>query len=137
MNIILFGPPGVGKSTLIGVLKTLGQSAIDLEDFYPNKIRFQVPNFVNNTFIGGADLAPKRKYTNAKKVLLYMPQESYSARRTRRDQGQPGKANQSEHNIQDWLENTEYDWIVDVSPRPEQVAKYLISLMKGADYGSK
>lgn len=136
MNIILFGPPGVGKSTLIGVLKTLGQGAIDLEDFYPNKIRFQVPNLVDSKFIGGADLSPKRKYTNAKKVLLYLPQESYSKRRQLRDQGQPAKANQAEHNIEDWLEDTEYDWIVDVSPHPEKVAKYLISLMHGGNHGN-
>jgi len=137
MNIILFGPPGVGKSTLIGVLKTLGQSAIDLEDFYPNRIRFSVPNLVDNTFIGAADLSPQRKYTNAKKVLLYLPQEKYSKRRALRDKANSAKASQREHLMDDWLENTEYDWIVDVSPRPNEVSKYLISLMKGAHHESK
>lgn len=132
MNIILFGPPGVGKSTLIGTLKTLGERAIDLEDVYPSRVRFTLPNNVDNVFLGGADLDPKRKYHNAKTVLLYLPQEKYSRRRAFRDRRQPGKANQAEHLIDSWLENTEYDWIVDVSPHPKDVAKHLISLMKGA-----
>lgn len=131
MNIILFGPPGVGKSTLIGVLKTLGQRAIDLEDFYPNRMRFQVNNFTDGTFLGGADLDPKRKYTNAKKVFLQMDQESYERRRAERDQAYSEKAAQQPHQMSDWLEGAEYDWIVDASPHPEQVAQTLIDLMKG------
>jgi predicted ATPase len=131
MNIILFGPPGVGKSTLIGVLKTRGQRAIDLEDLYPNQMRFQIPNLTDNTFIGAADLSPKRKYRNAKKVLLYLPQKAYDARRAQRDHAQSGKASQAHHEIDAWLEGTDYDVILDVSPHPNKVVQTLISLMEG------
>jgi hypothetical protein len=124
----------VGKSTLIGTLKTLGQRAIDLEDVYPSKVRFTLPNNVDGVFLGAADLDPKRKYHNAKKALLYLPQATYHSRRAARDAAIPGKASQAEHRIDDWLENTEYDWVVDVSSSPESVAKYFIQLMRGGKH---
>jgi energy-coupling factor transporter ATP-binding protein EcfA2 len=137
MNIILFGPPGIGKSTLIGTLKTLGQRAIDLEDLYPNRLRFQIPNVATDTFIGAADLDPKRTYPNAVKVLLYLPQDKYEARRAQRDQANSAKAAQRAHQIDEWLNGTEYGRIVDVSPHPDQVAKTLIGIMKGGTHGNK
>lgn len=130
MNFILFGPPGVGKSTLIGTLKTLKQSAIDLEDFYPNKIRFQIPNYVDNTFIGAADLDPKRSYRNAKKILLFMPQADYDARRAARDSAQPGKGAQAKHNIDDWRKGVSYDKEIDVTGTPDSVASSLIKYLR-------
>lgn len=130
MNIILFGPPGIGKSTLIGTLKTLGKRAIDLEDLYPNRIRFQVPNLVDNVYIGAADLAPARSYRNALKVLLTMPQAQYDARRAARDANQPGKAAQDRHLIKNW-ESAKYDYLLRVDEGdPMQVARTLISLVE-------
>jgi broad-specificity NMP kinase len=129
MNIILFGPPGIGKSTLIGVLKTLGQRAIDLEDLYPNRSRFQVNNWVEETYIGAADLSPQHKYSNAIKVLLYADQDAYDKRRAQRDRQFPGKGNQMHHNIDDWTQ-AQYDYIVNTTNMDtEHVAQVLISLM--------
>jgi hypothetical protein len=131
MNIILFGPPGVGKSTLIGHLKILNQNAIDLEDLYPNRVRFQIPNLVDNTYIGAADLAPSRKYRNALKVLLTMSQEAYDARRAQRDKQMPGKASQSHHLMSDWAK-ADYDILLSVEGKtPIQVARTLISQVEG------
>jgi energy-coupling factor transporter ATP-binding protein EcfA2 len=133
MNIILFGPPGVGKSTLIGTLKTLGKRAIDLEDLYPNRIRFQVPNLVDNVYIGAADLAPSRQYRNALKVLLVMDQDKYDARRSARDKQQPGKAAQSRHLMEDWM-TAKYDYLLRADAGdPEQVARTLISFVDGRE----
>lgn len=130
MNIILFGPPGIGKSTLIGHLKTLGQRAIDLEDLYPNRIRFQVPNMTDNVYIGAADLSPARKYSNAIKVLLTADQTVYDKRRSARDAKQPGKAAQKRHLMKDW-ETAQYDILLRTDDgTPEQVARTLISLVE-------
>lgn len=130
MNIILFGPPGIGKSTLIGHLKTLGQRAIDLEDLYPNRMRFQVPNLVDDTYLGAADLAPQRKYGNAIKVLLYADQAKYEQRRSARDAKQPGKANQTAHLIENWM-TAPYDILLPTDDQtPDQVARTLISLVE-------
>jgi guanylate kinase len=125
MNIILFGPPGVGKSTLIGALKSHGLRAIDLEDVYPSKIRFQLPSMVDGVVLGGADLNPKRKYSNAKKVFLSMPQEAYEKRRKVRDAKVPGKENQMAHQVSDWLKGTHYDEVIDVSSDIKSVVSKL------------
>lgn len=130
MNIILFGPPGVGKSTLIGILKTQGKRAIDLEDFYPNKIRFQLPNMVDGTFIGAADLNPKRSYRNSKKILLFMPQAEYDERRKQRDAKIAGKGSQAHHLIDDWMKGVTYDRVIDVSGTPDRTASLLISYLR-------
>jgi len=133
MNIILFGPPGIGKSTLVGHLKTLGKRAIDLEDLYPNRNRFQVPNWVDNVYLGAADLSPKRKYGNALKVLLYAEQQEYDKRRTARDAKEPGKASQQRHLIDSW-KDAQYDFLIDTGGKtPEQVARTLISLVERRD----
>jgi ABC-type multidrug transport system ATPase subunit len=115
MNIILFGPPGVGKSTLIGILKTDGYRAIDLEDIYPSKFRFQLPNMVGGVVFGGADLNPQRSYPNTIKMFLSLPQDKYEARRAARDEQIPSKKHQSRHLISDWLNGAKYDFIVDAN----------------------
>jgi ABC-type cobalamin/Fe3+-siderophores transport system ATPase subunit len=125
MNIILFGPPGVGKSTLIGALKTAGHRAIDLEDVYPSGIRFQLPNLVDNVFLGAADLSPKRNYPSAVKVLLYMPQDKYEERRSNRDALQPGKANQTSQKVDDWLQETQFQAVLRVDRPISAVVKAL------------
>lgn len=135
MNIILFGPPGVGKSTLIGYLKTRGQSAIDLEDLYPSRLRFQIPNVVKDTFIGGADLNPRRKYRGCLKVLLSADQGIYEQRRARRDQQHPEKASQSKHLMADWTKDPSiYDLILDTNPngmcRDEKMERLLTELLE-------
>lgn len=131
MNIILFGPPGIGKSTIIGHLKLLGQKAIDLEDVYPNRIRFQLPSMVHDTIIGAADLNPQRKYHNAISVLLYANQDHYDKRRAQRDSKQPGKASQSKHLIESWMSG-KYQFLLDTSNQsPQETASQILSIMKG------
>lgn len=129
MNIILFGPPGIGKSTLCGVLKTKGFGAIDLEDLYPNRLRFQIPNVAVNQFIGAADLSPRRKYPNCVKVFLYLDQSAYEAQRAARDARIPGKGNQSKHLISDWMKDVKYDHIVNIKS-PLKTASELIKIWR-------
>lgn len=102
VNIILFGPPGIGKSSIIAKLKERNVSTLDLEDLYPAKIRFQIPNMVDGKVLGGADLQPKRSYHNAVKVVLTLPQSEYEARRKSRDALSPDKGNQPVQQVSAW-----------------------------------
>lgn len=129
MNVILFGPPGVGKSTLIGVLKSQGMRAVDLEDFYPSKVRFQLPSMVDGVVFGGADLNPRRSYPNTIKVLLHMEQGAYDERRQRRDQSQPAKAQQAKHSMEDWR-NARYDQVIDASGTAMSTAAKIRELIR-------
>lgn len=131
MNIILFGPPGIGKSTIIGILKTLGLSAIDLEDVYPNAIRFQLPNMLkdNDVIFGGADLNPSRRYP-AVKVLLIAPQRLYDRRRALRDAQQPGKAKQDHQDVSTWLSGTHFDHVIQATGSPESTASQIVKLYR-------
>lgn len=109
-NIILFGPPGIGKSTIIKELIAKGYPAIDLEEVWPDEIRFKLPQYLHHTVIGAADLDPK-KYKDHIKILLYLPQKEYEQRRAIRDKAQPGKGSQKPHNIEDWKKGTQYNYI--------------------------
>lgn len=134
MNVILFGPPGIGKSTIIGHLKTLGERAVDLEDV-DSRLRYQLPNSSDGVFFGAADLDPKRKYRNAIKVLIYAPQEVYAARRLERDSRHPEKASQREHQIEAWMDDFIWTDVICTGPNtplksPRDVALYLIRLME-------
>lgn len=134
MNFILFGPPGIGKSTLLGKLKLEGKRAIDLEDVYPSRVRFSLPNQLavlkDTVFIGGADLDPKRKYPNAAKVLLIANQDAYDERRSQRDKGQPGKANQQHHSVDVW-KTDDFDFSIDTSAHSlDDTLQALLSLEK-------
>jgi hypothetical protein len=133
MNFILFGPPGVGKSTLIGVLKSKHIRAIDLEDVYPSRIRFQLPNMLDHVVFGGADLNPARSYHNTKKILLFLPQTDYDARRDKRDANQKGKASQKHHLVEDWKRGAQYDLELDVSGSPTTAANSIIKYLREVD----
>lgn len=111
-NVILFGPPGIGKSTMIGALKLAGCKAIDAEDIESSRLRFQLPSVVSNTFIGAADLNPRRQYRNCLKVLLTLKdQKQYDEQRKARDRLHPGKASQRSHTLEEWANLTDYDLV--------------------------
>lgn len=110
-NVILFGPPGIGKSTIIKELIAKGYPAIDLEEVWPNEYRFELPHKLHHTIIGAADLDPK-KYKDHIKILLYLPQSEYERRRAIRDKAQPGKGSQKPHNIEDWKKGVQYNYIL-------------------------
>lgn len=113
MNFILFGPPGIGKSTIIGQLKLKGVKAIDLEDIYPNNLRFSIPTLLDGVVFGGADLDPKKDYgPNVMKILITRrDQTSYERQREQRDHKYPEKASQNKHILSDWTRGVKYDWI--------------------------
>lgn len=124
MNVLIFGPPGIGKSTLIGKLKVGGVPAVDLEDICPSKVRFNLPNLTNGVVYGAADLNPKQKYPNSVKVLLIADEVQYKRRRALRDAKQPGKKNQQEHTIAQWEpDSSNWDYVVNAASLPQMEAE--------------
>lgn len=130
MNFIIFGPPGVGKSTIIGQLKLCGTKAIDLEDFYPDDSRFSIPSKVDNCFLGGADLDPIKEYKGCKKVLMYMSEKSYKERRSIRDRKHPSKADQKQQTIEQWKDGEWFDIVINAEGPIECVASDLLHLAR-------
>lgn len=114
---ILYGPPGIGKSTIIAELSTDLQ-VIDLEILSTRNDRLQ---FVRRPFelskyhaIGSADLQPEH-FTflpNAKHVLLTLNQGAYESRRRERDDKNKRKAKQPVHTTAEWESQNSWDYII-------------------------
>lgn len=109
-KIMLFGPPGVGKSTIIKHLAEddhFNQIVCDLEDYQPGE-RMNVLD-MGFQIMGSADLNPKTvNRIDLVWVALIMPQREYEARREQRDLDNPGKASQPKMLIESFLPGTDY-----------------------------
>jgi hypothetical protein len=101
-NFILFGPPGIGKSTIIRHLVKAGVPAFDLEDLPDLQSRYSFIKQHKGFILGGADVFPKEPIGHSFKCLLYGDQIAYDSRRAARDLQQPGKSMQSKHSMMTW-----------------------------------
>lgn len=91
MKYILFGPPGIGKSTLI---KALG--GLDLEDV-PQEDRLRTLYNTNYAWYGAADLNPDSARSGDFVWVCLMADPSiYASRRAERDRNTPGKGAQKQ-----------------------------------------
>jgi hypothetical protein len=123
MNLFLFGPPGIGKST---VIRSLCDSKeiwpIDLEEYWNDQDTVRRIITAIETLsktggcgtkrhafvVGGAGLDPTHSYPGAK-VLLDLPTQSeYERRRLIRDRARPEFAKQAAHELNHWRKLT--DW---------------------------
>ena len=109
-KVLIFGPPGIGKSTICLEITKRGLHSVDLENVN-RKNRRKTFNSIPHGIIGAADLPPKENYKNTIKVLLVLEQEDYEKRRETRDYKNPSKLKQSFHKITDWY-NCQYDYIL-------------------------
>lgn len=134
MLFLLFGPPGVGKSTLC---ETIG--AVDLEDLCCTDERLAYAQaYIKRPGIilaGAADLNPKI-FPEACYVALKMDEDLYSKRRSSRDKLLPDKANQDQFFISDFTENLrKIDLCIDASGDVNSTIKNLIKAV--LDYCNK
>lgn len=93
-SIVLFGPPGSGKSSTIDWLSRNGWSAFDMEAI-PAEFRQRAASAVNGSvrFIGAANLQPS-DFPNSIHLLLLPGRAEYRLRRAARDAKRPHKADQ-------------------------------------------
>lgn len=112
MKIALFGPPGIGKSTIVKQLISLNYNCYDCEIDWPksSELTFELEQY---QLIGTAGLQfNDPRLDNFYKILLYLPQDLYEKRRMIRDDMYPEKASQNAHIIDDWILSSSYDMIL-------------------------
>ena len=103
-RIAIFGPPGVGKSTLIKIALKKGIKAYNFEDF-PSEKRLNTAKevfeeeFDNIVLFNAANLQPKDFPTDVELVLLLPPKVVYLERLKKRDQMVPTKKGQKSHTV--------------------------------------
>lgn len=125
-NVFLFGPPGIGKSTLVWKFTMNGYTTLDFEKFWngwgDSTLQSNRDNLMKivsalwypgdiHAVYGAGALDPKLKYPG-RKVLLVLEQGLYEARRLKRDTARPEYAQQTAHRVDDWLDYTIWDDIV-------------------------
>jgi hypothetical protein len=115
MELGLYGPPGIGKSTLVKELRKRGLFAFDLEEFWSKQATIKEITHVisilpdSHCVLGTAGVDPT-KVVPWKKVLLWLPQDEYEQRRRERDIKVPGKGVQQAHIMEDWMNLTRWDY---------------------------
>ena len=101
--VAVFGPPGVGKSSLVHGARLLGLHAIDLE----------LESFDDEAeFVGAAGRQVSDPvFRSCYKVLLLPPRSIYEARRKARDKQAPAKGGQGDY-YDDFAKNARrYDFV--------------------------
>lgn len=122
---MLFGPPGIGKSTLVEAL-----GGVDLERI-PSTERFLFLKKAGPNVFGSADLNPKNcSDKDLFWIVLKMPQDAYERRRAERDKLNLKKRNQPRMLVSDFdlspdVPHVTIDVSGDLSETADQIKKFL------------
>lgn len=128
-TLVLFGPPGVGKSTLINLALTQGIDACDFElmgNNYEERLHAMKTEFSTTASIkqlyGAADLKLSDIPTNIITVLLLPPKEVYVDRLQTRDDSFPKKRGQNGQHVYDVFQQIreDFDIVLSAIESPEE-----------------
>lgn len=134
--IALFGPPGVGKSTLIKLATEKGISAYDLEgeantleDRKKALKEILDKKTADLVIIGSADLGPKDYPNYVETILLLPPKDHYMQRVKKRDELAPVKQGQTPEKIYDLSKGwkNHFKKVVEAVGTPEETLKIVLS----------
>lgn len=118
-KVVLYGPPGIGKSTLIFFFKNLGLRSTDLEEIsikegvdsrlFRSNVLFS--EWTHFDFFGAANVSPDIVLPpdGIKILLLTTSQKVYDARRDQRDKQRLSKDDQPKHDLLEWKKHMPED----------------------------
>jgi len=139
----VFGPSGIGKSTIIRKLRRLGHPAFDIEEAYRpvsttpgddesatrkeylRRLLELDSTFGKPTFIGMADQTDNRVI----RVLLTLNDSHLAARRAQRDELEPSKAGQARARFA----TEDFDFTLDVGGTPQEAVDALQNIWTEAN----
>lgn len=133
--VSVHGPPGVGKSTIVQLLKMRGMEAIDIEECghtYPEREaefrRMAVDSSFELLVVGAADLDRADLPQGTISVLLLPPKATYLARTRERSRRQPDKRGQHPSRAYENFVRERYAFdhvLEDIGPPSETLAHVL------------
>jgi len=96
--VVICGPPGSGKTTIISALRNMGYMAVDLEQGHRRGIQRSAAILRLPVFYGAAEITPQSVIDAGFYLVLLLPSENvYYARRRMRDDEYPYKAGQRDN----------------------------------------
>jgi hypothetical protein len=96
--VVICGPPGSGKTTIISTLRNMGYMALDLEQSHRRGIQRSAAILRLPIFYGAAEITPQSVIDAGFHLVLLLPSENvYYTRRRMRDSEHPYKAGQRDN----------------------------------------
>ena len=134
--VVLFGPPGVGKSTLIALAHQRGIESYDFEkggNSYEERKKSMLATFglLRTGFVlcGAADIQRKDFPMPVRSVLLLPDRQEYVRRMTERNNISPHKANQKNERVYDKFNarQKDFDLVINDIASPERLLDEILS----------
>lgn len=132
-KLALFGPPGIGKSTIVNYLHTTGVKALDLEVMWHIGEQKIIDFLIANPYdiVGAAGFQPGQlAELGYLPVLLITQERIYKDRRRYRDYKNRAKASQPQHKLADWMSSHDWQATINVTKFHEAI-RQIVRLRNG------